>query len=87
MNNQEMYTSINKGVPNYVMLEININTLMNECTSNKEQFERELSLLRELYRNNIIRICGYTKANEFFFDSFRIITSYKTAESKNFCRA
>lgn len=81
MNNQEMYTTINKGVPNYVVLELNIETLLNECSSNKEQLEKEFSLLRELYRTNIIKICGYTKAQEFFFDSFRIITSYKTAET------
>lgn len=82
MNNQEMYTSINKGVPNYISLELSVRTLLNECSSNKEQLEKELSLLQELYRTNIIKINGYTKAKEFFFDTFRIFTSYKTAETR-----
>lgn len=82
MNSQEMFTSINKGVPNYILLEINTNTLINECSSNKDELENELSLLRELYRENIFKIAGYSKAKEFFFDSFRLITSYQTAETK-----
>ena len=82
MNTEEMYTSINKGVPNYIILDIDITTLLNECASDKEQFIKEFAVLKELYRTNIIRICGNTKAQEFFFDKFRIITSYKTAESK-----
>lgn len=82
MNNQEVYTSINKGVPNYILLEIDINTITEQCSANKEQLTNELSLLKELFRTNIIKICGYTKAKEYFLDKFRIITSYKTAESK-----
>ena len=82
MNSQEMFTSINKGVPNYILLEINTNTLINECSSNKDELEMEISLLRELYRENIFKIAGYSKAKEFFFDSFRLITSYQTAETK-----
>lgn len=82
MNNQEVYTSINKGVPNYILLEIDINTITEQCYADKEQLINELSLLKELFRTNIIKICGYTKAEEFFFEKFRIITSYKNAESK-----
>ncbi len=82
MNEQAMYTSLNKGIPNYIMLEISINTLINECASNKDQLTNELKLLRELYRTNIIQIAGNTKAYEYFFDSLRIITSYNNSESK-----
>lgn len=82
MNEQAIFTSINKGIPNYVMLEISVTTLINECASNKDQLANELKLLRELYRDNIIKIAGYTKANEFFFDSLRILTSVQNAESK-----
>ncbi|MGN1371319.1 MAG: hypothetical protein ACI4XM_03490 [Candidatus Coprovivens sp.] len=82
MNEQEMYTAINKGIPNYVIIELNTQTLLNECSSNREQLEKEFSLLKELYRTNIIKINGYTKAKEDFFDYFRLITSYKNAETK-----
>lgn len=82
MNEQAMYTSINKGIPNYTMIEISVNTLINECASNKEQLTNELKVLRELYRDNVIKIAGNTKSYEYFFDSLRIMTSYKNAESK-----
>ena len=81
MNNAEMYTSINKGVPCYLSIDLNVSTLLNECAADKVQFEQELSLIRELYRTNIIEISSYTKANEFFFENFRTITSYKNAET------
>lgn len=81
MNFEEMYTAINKGIPNYIMLEIDINTLLNECASNKEQLEKELSLIKELYRNNIINLMNYTKSQEFFFEKFRLLTSYKNAKT------
>lgn len=82
MNEQAMYTSLNKGIPNYIMLEISVKTLINELASDKNQLTNELKVLRELYRDNVIKIAGNTKAYEYFFDSLRIITSYKTAESK-----
>ena len=82
MNEQEAYTSINKGIPNYVMLELSIKTLINECASDKDQLTNELKVLRELYRDKVIFEAGYTKANEYFFDTLRIVTSYKTAESR-----
>ena len=52
MNPEEMYTSINKGVPNYIILDIDINTILNECASDKEQLIKEFAVLKELYRTN-----------------------------------
>ena len=82
MNNNEVYSSVNKGIPNYVTIELSIKTLINECTFNKEQFINELKLLRDLYRSKIISINGYTKSQEYFFDSFRIITNKKNAKTQ-----
>ncbi len=82
MNNQEMFNSINKGVPSYVMLEIDTETIIRECAANEDILKKEFKLLMKLYRDSIIRQTGFTKSNEFFFDKFRLITSYKTAETR-----
>lgn len=84
MNNNEAYNSVNKGIPNYVTIELSVNTLINECTYNKAQFISELKLIRELYRSKIIEINDYTKSQEYFFDSFRVITNPKNAKTQIF---
>ena len=52
MNTEEMYTSINKGVPNYIILDIDITTLLNECASDKEQLIKEQEyLIRQIKKS------------------------------------
>lgn len=82
MNTQEMYNAINKGVPCYALIELNTKTIINECAFDKEQLEKEMSLIKELYRSYFIERMGFVKAKEDFFDSFRIMTSFQNAESK-----
>lgn len=82
MNSQEMYTAINKGVPCYVTIELDVNTIINECAFDKQQLENEMSLIKELYRSYFIERMGFVKAKEYFFDKFRIMTSFRDAESK-----
>ncbi len=81
MNQEQMHTSINKGVPCFMPIELKIETLAKECCANQDQFEKEISLIAELYRNNILEVANYTKAKETFLESFLIRTDYKTSKS------
>ena len=82
MNSQEMYTAINKGVPCYSIIEIDVNTIINECAFDKQRLQEEMSLIKELYRSYFIERMGFVKAKEYFFDKFRIMTSFQNAESQ-----
>lgn len=82
MNSQEMYTAINKGVPCYSIIELDVNTIINECAFDKQRLQEEMSLVKELYRSYFIERMGFVKAKEYFFDKFRIMTSFQNAESQ-----
>ena len=77
MNSTEMFNAINKGVPSYIPIEICIQTLIDQCSSNKEILKSEFSLISQLYRDSIIRTNDFTKANEEFLTHLRTRTSYK----------
>ena len=81
MNSQEMYTAINKGVPCYSIIELDVNTIINECAFDKQRLQEEMSLIKELYRSYFIEKMEFVKAKEYFLDKFRIMTSFKNAES------
>ena len=82
MNGQEMYLSVNKGVPNYVTVPININTILNECASDKSVLYGEMKALRNKFQDDIISIMGYSKAQYYFFDDLCTRTKFKNAENE-----
>lgn len=84
MNNTEMFNAINKGVPSYIPIEISIQTLIEQCSSNKELLKSEFSLISQLYRGSIIRTNDFTKANEEFLTHLRTRTSYQNAQTDLF---
>ena len=76
-----MYYSINKGVPNYLTVSINIDTLIKECASDQELLKEEIKRLRNWYTNNTSRIMGYTKSQHGFFGE--LVTSCAFNTSRN----
>ena len=84
MNSTEMFNSINKGVPNYIPIEINVKTLIEQCASDMEQLRKEFTLISILYKDAIIKTSNFTKANEDFLVSLRTRTSTKTARTDLF---
>ena len=46
MDNTEMFKAINKGVPNYIPIEISIDTLIHYCASDEENLKNEFTLLK-----------------------------------------
>ncbi len=81
MNYQELYDSINKGVPNYVMVPLNTDTIIRECASDRPKLIEEIHNIKRKFEQDIIEIMGFDKYRGFFFKDLRILTSYKTAES------
>lgn len=81
MNSAEMFKAINKGVPSYIPIEISVQTLIEQCASDKELLKSEFKLISQLYRDSIIRTNDYTKANEDFLTHLRTRTSYQTAQT------
>ncbi len=81
MNSTEMFQAINKGVPNYIPIEISIKTLIEQCAEDAEQLRDEFTLVSQLYKDAIIRTNDFTKAKEEFLVSLRTKTNYKTAQT------
>lgn len=84
MNITEMFNAINKGVPNYIPIEINIKTLIEQCASDSEQLRDEFTLVSQLYKEHIIKTNDFTKANEDFLVSLRTKTNYQNAQTDLF---
>ena len=84
MDNTEMFKAINKGVPNYIPIEISIDTLIHYCASDEENLKNEFTLLRQLFKDAIINTNNYTKANEDFLTHLRTRTNYKNAQTNLF---
>lgn len=78
---EEVYNAINKGIPNYLSIELDKDILLRECALDKSNFTSILVRIREEYQNNIYNLCGCAKAQYYFFDNFRLITSYKNSET------
>ena len=84
MNITEMFNAINKGVPNYIPIEISIKTLIEQCASDSEQLRDEFTLVSQLYKEHIIKTNDFTKANEEFLVSLRTKTNYQNAQTDLF---
>ena len=84
MNEEEMNSAINKGIPNQIKLELPVDDLINYCSSNKKEILHSMVELRKKYENKITEICGYTKSNHEFFDNLRLITNYKNSNTDVF---
>ena len=77
-----MYYSVNKGIPNYVTINIDVNTILNECASDKEQLKKELTSIRSMYTQKIIDIMGYSKSQHGFFGQLCTRSRYKNSENE-----
>lgn len=81
MNEKEMFKSINKGVPNFVSIEIPVDTIINECASDQDLLKKEISEIREQLREYLITRMGFAKANNTFFVSLKTTTNYKDSSN------
>lgn len=81
MTYDELYNAINKGIPNYLDIDLDINILLRECSSDKALLLNEIRKIRNNYETFLKREFGYAKAQFYFFDSLSIHTSYKDSES------
>lgn len=81
MNSNEMFQTINKGVPSYIPIEISIQTIIEQCASDAEQLRDEFTLISQLYKDAIIKTADFTKAHEDFLVSLRTRTCTKTAQT------
>lgn len=84
MNSTEMFLAINKGVPNYIPIEISIKTLIEQCACDAEQLKDEFTLISQLYKEALIENNDFTKANEDFLVSLRTRTNYQNAQTNLF---
>ena len=81
MNNDEMFTAINKGIPNQIKLELSFNDLINYCYIDKKELLASLLNIIKEYERTITKICGYNKSHHEFFDNLRLITNYKNSNT------
>lgn len=81
MTKEEMYEVLNKGIPNYAIVELNTDTMIRECSSNQVDLINSINQIKKKYEDDIIQIMGYSKYRYRFFRDFRILTSYKNSET------
>lgn len=77
-----MYYSLNKGIPNYVTIDIDVNTILNECASDRDLLKSELTGIRSMYTQKIIDIMGYAKSQHGFFGQLCTRSRYKNSENE-----
>lgn len=81
MDSQEMFYSINKGVPNYLTVPINIDTLVKECASDSELFYEEMKQVRNWFTSGVVDIMGYAKSQHGFFGYLATRCTYKNSRN------
>ena len=81
MHGLELFDIINKGVPNYVRVELDTNTMIRECASDRAKLISEIQRIKTQYEQEMIRMMGFDKYRSYFFRDFRILTSFRTARS------
>ena len=76
-----MFSSINKGVPNYLTIPINIDTLVSECASDSELLYEEMKQVRNWFTDGVIDIMGYAKSQHGFFGYLATRCTYKNSRN------
>lgn len=87
MNKMEMYTSLNKGVPSYIPITLDIETLIRECSDNEEKAKQEFRQIGNTHQRIIARIANMTKAERFFFKKLKLWTNRRTSETNLYVSA
>ena len=82
MKEEEMYSAINKGIPNQIKLELPTDELIKYCSEDKDELEKSINLIRKKYENAIASISWYNKSNHEFFNNLRLITNYKNSNTE-----
>lgn len=77
----EMEKSINKGVPNYIPIELDIATIIRECSDNPDLTNSDFRALANEHQLRIANIAKATKAERAFFKSFRLWTNKSNSET------
>ena len=84
MDRDEMFYSINKGVPNYLTIPLNVDVLVNECASDTELLREEMRRVRNAFTANVIDIMGFAKSQHAFFGYLATRCTYKTSRNDMF---
>lgn len=82
MEQNKLIKTINKGIPSFIDIELDIDTLIKECSNDEEKAKEELYKYREQYHKAIINIISYDLLNCNSFKKLRIGTEYKTSFSR-----
>ena len=81
MKEEEIYSAINKGIPNQIKLELPTSELIAYCSENKRELDKSISNIRKMYENAIASITWYNKSNHEFFNNLRLVTNYKNSST------
>ena len=84
MNKTEMYTSLNKGIPNYIPIDLDIETLLRECVDDKNALAHSLRYIGNAHQRRIANIAKMTKAERAFFKKLQVWTNRHTSETNIF---
>lgn len=77
----EMYKALNKGLPVYLIVELDVDTLVNSCASDRAALINSIRKIKKNYQDAIVNLAGYSKAQHYFFKKLMILTNTKNAET------
>ena len=63
----EMYKALNKGLPVYLIVELDVDTLVNSCASDRAALINSIRKIKKNYQDAIVNLAGYSKAQHYFF--------------------
>ena len=76
----EMYKALNKGLPVYLIVELDVDTLVNSCASDRAALINSIRKIKKNYQDAIVNLAGYSKAQHYFFKKLMVLTNTKNAE-------
>ena len=62
MDRDEMFYSVNKGVPNYLTVPINVDTIIDYCASDKALLIQEMKAVRNQFTDEVFNIMQFAKS-------------------------
>lgn len=82
MDRDEMFYSVNKGVPNYLTVSINVDTIIDYCASDKELLIKEMKQVRNVFTEEIFRTMNFAKSQHGFWGELCTRCKYKNSRNE-----
>lgn len=77
-----MFYSVNKGVPNYLTVPINVDTIIDYCASDKALLIQEMKAIRNQFTDEVFNIMQFAKSQHGFWGELCTRCKYKNSRNE-----